>query len=188
MNPITQVLRISRALELVTSSVAATGLVVVMFIVCIDVAGRYIFNSPLTWSYDLVSLYLLPLVFFLALGDTLRRRYHVCVDIFSNHFKPRTQVFWGMVNWALASALFITIALLMFGRAYTDYVQNNVIVGDYNWPVWISAAIGCVGSGLMSLRLVAGTVAYAMAFFLKNPALADAVTDTPLGEKMEHLT
>src|ERR1700754_1410215 len=43
----------------------------VMLIVAVDVAMRYVFNSPFAWSHDVISLYLLPALFYIVLSRTL---------------------------------------------------------------------------------------------------------------------
>ena len=59
-------------IERAVTAVAATLSIAIMLIVTCDVALRYLFNSPLTWAYDLISLYLMAAVFFLVLGDAHR--------------------------------------------------------------------------------------------------------------------
>ena len=46
--------------------VAATCLAAIMLIVAADVLLRYLFNAPLSWAFDLISLYLMAGVFFLS--------------------------------------------------------------------------------------------------------------------------
>ena len=46
-------------LERVFIIVAGAMLLVIMMSATADVALRYIFNSPLGWSYDIISLYLM---------------------------------------------------------------------------------------------------------------------------------
>src|SRR3546814_5827562 len=55
-----------------------------MLVIVVDVVMRYFFSAPLSWSYDLIGMYLVTLVFFLALADTFRRGGHIKVDLFEN--------------------------------------------------------------------------------------------------------
>ena len=66
--------RILRVMERVCSGLAAAMLLAIMLIATLDVAMRYFLNSPLGWSYDLISLYLMAGMFFLAMSSTLDRK------------------------------------------------------------------------------------------------------------------
>jgi TRAP-type C4-dicarboxylate transport system permease small subunit len=187
MNAMNRLLGFVKLVELAASTVAGAGLIVIMFVVCMDVAGRYVFNSPLGWSYDLISMYLLALSFFFALSDTLRRGYHINVDIIFNRFHPRTQFFWNMLGWAMSSVLFCLITALLVQRAYIDWVEKNVIVADVDWQVWIGAAIAGVGALLITIRLVMGTFLYGMAFIKNDAAWCAVVTETPHAPGGEHI-
>lgn len=162
------ILRGVRVLELVASSVAGLVLLVIMLIVAIDVLGRYVFNSPLRWSYDVISLYLMGASFFLALSDTLRRNHHVIVDIFYNTLGRRTRYFWNVIGWSFASALFISILILAAQTAYGSWSAKEVMDGPIAWPTWIGPAVATVGLILICIRLVLGTVAYAIAFLTND--------------------
>lgn len=177
MHLINRMLSAIKMLEIVASTIAGAALFIIMFIVCIDVVGRYVFNSPLTWSYDLISMYLLVVSFFFALSDTLRRKYHVNVDILVNLFSNRTQIFWNAIGWSLSSILFCVMTFLLAQTAYSDWVQKNVIGGAVSWPIWIGAAIASIGMLLICIRLVLGSMIYTVAFFTGESDLCNAVTD-----------
>lgn len=186
MNLINRILGITRTLEIAASVIAGVALLLIMFVVCFDVAGRYIFNSPLSWSYDLISLYLMGVSFFFALSDTLRRRHHVNVDILFNLFSKRTQIFWNAVGWSLSSVLFCIIVVLAAKTAYSDWAAKNVIDGAVSWPTWVSAAIASIGMFLICVRLVLGAIAYVIAFVTGEPRKCAAAMDPPAAPGAEH--
>ena len=103
MSRIDRLLGLVKTLETAASTVAGLTVFLIMITVCVDVAGRYLFNSPLKWSYDFIQLYLMGVAFFFALSDTLRRNHHVNVDILYNRFGRRTQLFWTAVGWSLSA-------------------------------------------------------------------------------------
>jgi TRAP-type C4-dicarboxylate transport system permease small subunit len=153
-----------KALELAASSVAGLVLLIIMAIVVVDVIGRYVFNSPLSWSYDVISLYLMGASFFLTLSDTLRRNHHVIVDIIYNRLGKRTRYFWNAIGWSLSSALFISILVLAAKKGYVSWSGKEVIDGTIAWPTWIGPAIATFGLILISGRLVLGAAAFWIAF------------------------
>ena len=54
--------------ESLWAALASVCLFAIMVIVFLDVGLRYIFNSPLGWSYDVISLYLMVALFFLTVS------------------------------------------------------------------------------------------------------------------------
>jgi len=167
-----------KMLELAASAIAGSALLLIMFVICGDVVGRYVFNSPLAWSYDLISLYLMGIGFFFALSDTLRRNHHVSVDILFNHFRRRTQILWNAVGWSLASVLCCIIFVLTAQKAYANWSSGEVIDGVIAWPTWITAATAAVGILLICARLLLGAIAHIAAFALNDSRICAAAMDT----------
>ena len=86
--------------------VSALMLLVIMLSSTVDVAMRYLFNAPLGVLYDLISLYLMPGLFFFALSDTLRSNEHVSVDLLHTRMTPRQRHGALLVGYALVSVIF----------------------------------------------------------------------------------
>lgn len=133
---------------------AAAVMFAIMLIVVADVFGRYALNSPLGWSYDLISMYLTVAVFFFALSPSFAGRHHVAVDIFCRRAPQAVQrllrLFWQMV----ALSIFVAIAGLLLEQALTAWQNAEVIAGEIPWPTWVPPASGTLGAGVLATRLV----------------------------------
>ena len=143
------------------ATLAAVAIFVIMIIVTLDVLLRYIFNAPLAWSFDLISIYLMSGAFFLALSDTLRRAHHGCVDIFYLNLPLKARRILKVIAWALSSVLFACITVLAALAAFDRWDKADVVAGVIEWPTWIPAAVAALGFGVMTLRLALGTIAVA---------------------------
>ena len=185
MNTIAKALQAVKVLELATSSLAGAVLFFIMCVVCTDVTGRYLFNSPLAWSFDLISLYLMGVMFFFALSDTLRRGHHVTVDILYQRFRKRTQFFWATIGWALAAVFFVTILILVAGTAYSNWKTGDVVPGAIPWPTWIRSAVATLGLLLICARLMLGTIVFAVASFFADDQIALLACDPPAPSELE---
>jgi TRAP-type C4-dicarboxylate transport system permease small subunit len=141
------------AIEYAILQFAVVALVLIMGIVSIDVAMRYIFNRPFAWSYDFVSIYLMAFLFFLALARTYAVNGHVSVDLL-HHFVGNTarRVLYLVIT-LVSAMLFSLITYASATRAISQYVENDIVTGDYAWPLWIAGAIVPIGCGLLVLRL-----------------------------------
>jgi TRAP-type C4-dicarboxylate transport system permease small subunit len=155
--------RALRALELLAMGVTAAGLFTIMAVIVADVAARYFFRSPLPWSFDLISLYLTPAIFFLALSDTLQREHHVNVDIVFGLVGPRVAHALRFAGSALAIVVFLGVTWVAAIHAWEAYRSSAVTSGIIQWPTWVSSAFVVAGAGLLLLRLVFRTVAFGIA-------------------------
>ena len=99
-----------RWLALVLNLVAAVTLFLLMLITCIDVFGRYLFNSPLTGSTELTEMGLCILVFS-AFPVISWRNEHIVVDMLDRYTPPAVH----MVRTILLNIV-AAIALYFLGR------------------------------------------------------------------------
>jgi TRAP-type C4-dicarboxylate transport system permease small subunit len=147
--------RLKRTIQLCEQAgvvLASATLAAIMIVVSVDVALRYAFNAPLSWSYILISDYLLPASFFFALAAVLARRHHVSVDILFQNFPPRLQRFCSLLTTLLALPVFGAIAWLATVRAWETFLSGDVLEGAIAWPTWIPSAFVASGVILLLLR------------------------------------
>ncbi len=152
-------LRGLEAIEKVTATIAAVLMFAIMIIVSADVVMRYVFNRPFSWTYDLISLYVMAGVFFLSLSNTYAVNGHVAVDILMPRFSILTRRLCMIVSNIVGLAIFIPIGWLGYQRALDNYVSSDVLAGAIPWPTWLSAVLVPIGAGLLSLRLLVHLVA-----------------------------
>lgn len=133
---------------------AGMAMVVMLGCVTVDVLLRYTLNSPLSWSYDLVSMYLLPAIVFLPLAVVQKRRHHVNVDILYLKFSPRWQAVATMASLVASGAVVGVIATLAGQEAARSFAQNEVISGPIAWPAWIGNAVLAVGGLIFVARVL----------------------------------
>ena len=155
--------RAIRVLEVGSMAVTAAGLFTIMAVIVADVAARYFFRSPLAWSFDLISLYLTPAIFFLALSDTLHREHHVNVDIVFGWVGPRSAHALRFIGSALAIVVFLGMSYVAVIHTREAFQASAVTSGIIEWPTWVSSAFVVAGAGLLLLRLVFRTVAFGIA-------------------------
>ncbi len=153
---------LARGIERAMMVFAALGLLAIMLIVVVDVVLRYVFAAPLSWSHDVIGMYLVALVFFAALADTFRRGGHIRIDLFESLRRSRAYALGEIVGLCLAILFFVLIARLMVGAGWEGFLASEVMDGAIPWPTWPPQFIGAAGVGMLILRLglaVAGRIA-----------------------------
>ena len=100
------------AVDTVLMGIGGAMLFALMCVVVADVALRYLFNAPLQWSYQVISSYLMPGLFFMAVSHTLKAHAHVAVDIVHNYVSRRTRYVFEMICSAGATPVFALCAVV----------------------------------------------------------------------------
>lgn len=100
--------RFSLAINRVFTHIGSIALAVLMFLTVADVFGRYLFNRPVTGTFELTEMLMVPIVF-LALGLAQHHNEHISLDLayiyFSARLKKRTDVIVDLVNLVIVLAI-----------------------------------------------------------------------------------
>lgn len=145
-----------------TALVAVAGLCVMamLAVTSVDVVMRYAFNAPLSWSFDLVTQYLLVAAFFLAFPFALGRRDHVGVDFFARMLPARVYHSVLPAGFLAASVLFAAIAWLGMAETVHAWQRDEVVAGVIPWPVWLARLVVPLAAVPFTCRLLYFAVAH----------------------------
>lgn len=135
-------------------SLSGVCLMAIMLIVTVDVVMRYLFASPISWSFDLISLYLATLLFFAAVSDTFRRGSHVKIDLFDKLGSTRVRAVMESVGFVAAFVLFFIMFRVSWEDGVKSLLARDVIAGAIPWPTWIPYIIASLGFGLLTIRVL----------------------------------
>ena len=160
------------AIEKVLDTIAAAVMFSTMCIVVVDVFLRYFFNAPLSWSYELISLYLMVALFFFCLAPGLSAHAHVAVDLLQNKMSPRLRHFCDGVGYTFSTIVFCGIVYMAFNRSWVSWVNNDAISGSIAWPTWIAHVTVTIGSIAMVLRLLFRAVGHLVSALLGRSVIA----------------
>jgi TRAP-type C4-dicarboxylate transport system permease small subunit len=149
-------------IERAVTSIAVICLFAIMLIVVADVFMRYAVNRPFSFTYDLVGLYLMAGLFYLALSDTFAIHAHVSVDILVHRFSPSVRRLCEIVTCLCGITVFSLITWLGLNRAIENFVNGDVLAGAIPWPSWASAALVPLGCAVLTLRLLLHLVAHSV--------------------------
>jgi TRAP-type C4-dicarboxylate transport system permease small subunit len=154
---------LTTAIETALASLAAVFMFAIMAIVVSDVFMRYVLNQPYSWSYDLISLYLMAALFYLSLSRAFGLNAHIGVDILQSRMSVRGRRLCQVPIGLAVSGLFAAIAWVCAGRTWDDWTQASVAAGAIPWPSWLSDILVPIGASLISLRALLHAVAHGAA-------------------------
>ena len=121
------------------------------FLVCADIFGRAIFNSPVKGTPEIVSMSIVIICFLLA-GYAVQSNSMIATDVFSGMF--------GVRGRAAASLLSAVLGILFFGVIVWGSYEPMLhawVSGEYEGegalrvPVWPARIVVVIGSTLVVL-------------------------------------
>lgn len=131
----------------------AAGVIIFLlgFLVCTDVIGRTVFNSPLKGTPEMVSMAIVIICFLLA-GYSVQSGGMIYTDVLASRFGARGQAFALLLSAVLGIVFFGIIVWGGYGLAL-----NAVISGEYQGegalrvPAWPARITVLAGSALVVL-------------------------------------
>lgn len=151
--------------------IACLALFALMSLVVSDVALRYFINAPLTWSYEVISNFLMPGLFFLSVSHTLKANAHVAVDIVHNYLGDRTRYVLEAINSALICPVFAVIAYFSLRATLDQFAAGDVMTSGLELPSWTTSFLSPLGFALLALRTGLNALGYVGSLIGPQPLL-----------------
>lgn len=138
------------ALARLSFGAAGAALAGIVGLYALEVALRYFFAAPTTWSQEWVG-YLLLATIFLAAPDVTRRGGHIAIDLLVERLSPargRLLVRGGALLGALVAG---AAAAIVAGEAWTQAERGVMTNAAHPIPRFLLTALIAYGLGLSAL-------------------------------------
>jgi TRAP-type transport system small permease protein len=134
-------------------AMAALGLM--MLVVVADVTMRYLFNSPIRGSYDLVEM-LLPVMVFFGMPSVIASRQEIVIDLIDGMVSSRFRRWLILISSVLAFLMiaFVIISMLDPARQAYEYGDVKLELAFPIWILWVVVLFGMVASLLATIKVV----------------------------------
>ena len=132
-----------------------------------DVAGRYLFNIPVTGTLEIFEI-LMPVLILLSLADTQSTDGHLTagvIDYFRLKTETRTKILFGV------QVLVLCVFLLILWRGVVGSMlalRSHRLISNIDVPLWIPQLVVPLGALVMSMVLVVQIVGTAKKMRRKN--------------------
>jgi TRAP-type C4-dicarboxylate transport system permease small subunit len=145
----------SHLADFVLGAIAATFLFAMMAVTAVDVAGRYLFNSPLQGGYEFTQLLMLSLVF-AGLPTVTRRSEHVTVGLFNNAFKGPLRIARdaAIATIVAVAAAFLAWRLYLLGGRFSGFGDTTATANLPLAPFAYGGAVAMLVTALASVVLL----------------------------------
>jgi|SRR5690625_3435992 len=150
--------RLGRLLAWVTNITTVVGALAIAFMmihITVDVAARYLFDSPLPGTITIVSYYYMIIAAFVPLAFAEQKDAHISVEVVTELMPSVVQK--HLAGWLLlfSMAIFSMLTVRTWGEALAKQrIGASVVQGDTSiiiWPAYYMLPIGC---GLMVVVLL----------------------------------
>lgn len=148
------------AIDGVLVTIGCLMLFSLMVLVASDVGRRYIFNSPMQWSYEVINNYLMPGLFFFAVSHTLKAHSHVSVDILHNYVRPKVRYWFEAISMVLAVPAFALCAWVAATNTLHEFQQSAQASSGLAVPSWTISIAFPIGFGMLTLRMALNAIGY----------------------------
>ncbi len=131
--------------------VSGFATLVIMLIVCVDVAGRFLFNAPLHSGVETSELLLVSLVF-LGLASAQQQRQNFAIEVVSRHLPARAQRGLELLGYVVCLVIVVLLAWPSTVQAISSFERNEMGFGIVAFPVWPARILLALGLWLLSLQ------------------------------------
>lgn len=139
-------------LRRLTDGTSSLFLFAMMVMTCIDVVGRYVFNSPLNGATELTELFM-GILIFAVLPTVSYREEHVSVDLLDLWFPEKLINRRQLLINALAMVMMATVAWRMwiFAVKAVDYGDATEYLAIQYAPIYFFISLLCAATSIALL-------------------------------------
>ena len=135
-------------------SVVAAGatLSLLVLLMAVDVTLRRVFNSPLTFSYEIIEFGLVIVVWGSVLYSTIRER-HISIDVLVSRFPAKTRQFFRLTFDFISSVVLLLIGWqsITYAVDLRDMQLMSSMLDIPIYPFVFIVALGAILAGLILL-------------------------------------
>lgn len=134
-------------------TLVSTGFILfAMGFVCLEVAMRYLFNSPIPGHLEISEMFV-PVIVFLAVAYTQSHGGHVGMTLVVENLSPRVRRYADIATLGVSAITYGILAYFSAKHAYRGWLFDDVTPTPPYFPTWPFSSIVPLGMGLCALRL-----------------------------------
>jgi TRAP-type C4-dicarboxylate transport system permease small subunit len=145
----------NQTLDRLTVRLSDIGMIVLLamvVLIIIDIVMRRIFSQPFSWSYEVISEFLV-IVVFLTLSFCTSQKAHVSIDALVSRFPKNIRKGFNIfaLAWGVITFAFVAWASIRYGLGEVESGYATGILHVPIFPFIFILALGCVLTALIIL-------------------------------------
>lgn len=137
--------------------IAGLSCLLTMFLVAINVFGRYLFNSPFNGAFVYTQSLLTVMIFF-SIALTQHYRGHIKVVFVTRIMSPRWRRFTQTLMSALATILFVLASYATFLFAWESFEVREEVFDAVTYPIYPVKFVVFIGLVILAIQFALDTV------------------------------
>lgn len=144
--------RIERAL-LALSIVSGFATLLIILIVTLDVAGRFLFNTPFDGGVEASELLMVVLVFF-GLAAAQQQRQNYAIELFVRHLPVAGQRIFELFGYVVGLVIVVLLAWPSSKQALSSFERGEAGFGVLPFPLWPARILLAAGLWLLAVQFL----------------------------------
>ena len=130
-----------RYIENVLVIICGVIFMIMIFLGTADVVGRYVFDSPILGTQELMQV-MMGAIVMLGWAYTQKEDGHVKVELITNIFPPRARYVLRLIMLLLALFLFVIIGYKSWGIALANFDRRFLVIDFPSGPFYFLVPVG----------------------------------------------
>jgi len=138
---------ISRGINLFSNFLAHVsiwGVLILMILIVIDIFMRILIKRSILIAEE-IGGYLLVLISYLGMGETLKKDRHVKVETFSKKLPEKIQIRINIILSFIALIALIFVIWRVFIMVYASYKSDAIVPGVFLTPIFLPQMLIIIG-------------------------------------------
>jgi TRAP-type C4-dicarboxylate transport system permease small subunit len=144
--------RVERGL-LALSILSGFATLLIIIVVCADVAGRFLFNAPLHGGVEFSELLMVVLVFF-GLAAAQQQRQNYSIEVVTRHLPDSMQKVLELLGYLTCLGIVILLAWPSSKQAIMSFERGEAGFGIVPFPLWPARILLAIGLWLLAVQFV----------------------------------
>jgi len=131
----------------------SVGIVVLMFLVCGDIFGRYVLGKPIVGAFEFTE-FLMAGIIFIGFAYTQAQKAHLRIDLLSNRLPPNHRYFLHIFSLIVTFLFYALIAWRGAAGSWEAILLDEKTPGLIRIPYWPAKAVIPLGAVLLCLQIL----------------------------------
>lgn len=150
------------------AQISSILLFLLVFLITLDVIGRYVFDSPIPGTFEITEVMMVFIVF-LAFAYTEMNDENIRIQLIEKYISDRQKAVLDLLAYLLGLLIYGVICWQAWSQAWGAVEIDQRMSGLLRLPLWPGKFIVIIGSFLLTMQFIIGIITRINTIFQKRP-------------------